>query len=431
MSEARNSRVAVVAGLRTPFAKQGSTLAAVPARDLGKTVVAELVQRAGLDRGGIDRVVFGQVIPTPSAPNIAREVALGSGLGTVVDAYSVSRACVTSYQAMIDLVLAIQSGDIECGVAGGADSASDIPISLSRRLTAAILRARRARSLAKRIGSFAGVRPRDLLPVAPVLREPSSRYSMGESAEKMARENRITRSDQDAYAHESHRRAAAAWDEGFFTDQVMTTFPPPGCDAFAMDNTVRRDSDLAQYGKLDPAFDPRHGTVTAGNSSPLTDGAAALLLMRADKAAAAGHVPLGFIRSYAFCAIDPDWQMLMGPAFVVPRALARAGLALGNIDLVDIHEAFAAQVLSNLRALASPTFAVERLGQSRPVGEIDPARLNIGGGSIALGHPFAATGARQVIQVLHALRRRGGGLALCTACAAGGLGAAIVLESEG
>ncbi len=262
----------------------------------------------------------------------------------------------------------------------------------------------------------------------PALKEPSSDMTMGESGEKMARENAIRREDQDAYAFRSHERAARAWAEGVFDDQVMHVYPPPDYQAVVQDNIVRKDARPEDYARLKPAFDKRHGTLTAGNSSPLTDGASALLLMREDKAQSLGLPVLGTIVSYAFAAIDPLGQMLMGPSYATPRALDRAGLRLADMDLIDMHEAFAAQVLSNVRAFESEAFARDKLGRRQAIGGIDWEKFNVSGGSIALGHPFAATGGRQILQLLHDLRRRGGRYGLCTACAAGGIGAAMILE---
>ncbi|MGA8259218.1 MAG: acetyl-CoA C-acyltransferase FadI [Arenicellales bacterium] len=422
-------RIAVVAGLRTPFVKERTAFKVLPARDLGKLVVAELLQRTGLDTGQVERVVYGQVIPTPTAPNIAREVVLGTGMRPSTDAYSVSRACATGYQSTTDIAESIMAGQILCGVCGGAESASDVPITVSRRLADALVAANKARSLGQRLAALKGLRPRDIIPVPPALREPSSEYSMGEAAEKMAKENGISREAQDEFAHRSHMNASRAWDEGFFDDHVMHAYVPPEYEACVRDNLVRPDSRLEAYAKLEPVFDRKYGTVTAGNSSPLTDGASALVLMREDKALADGYTPLGYIRSYAYAALDPNWQMLMGPSFATPVALDRAGLCLGDIDVVDMHEAFAAQILSNTRAFESRDFAREHLGRDRAIGEIDWNRFNTNGGSISLGHPFAATGARQIMQALKELKRTGGQFALCTACAAGGLGAAMVLEA--
>jgi acetyl-CoA acyltransferase len=245
----------------------------------------------------------------------------------------------------------------------------------------------------------------------------------------MAKENHIPREKQDELAHMSHSRAAKAWADGKLADEVMEVFVPPSFDAIKEDNLIRKDSSLEGYAKLKPVFDRKHGTITAANSSPLTDGASALLLMSEEKAKSLGLTPLGYIRSFAFAAVDPAGQMLMGPSYATPKALDAAGLRLRDLDLIDMHEAFAAQVLSNTQAFASKRFAEEKLGRSEAIGEVDFDKLNVTGGSIAIGHPFAATGARQITQTLRELQRRGGGLALCTACAAGGLGAAMVLEA--
>jgi acetyl-CoA acyltransferase len=370
------------------------------------------------------------VLPSLVAPNIAREIVLATGMPRDIDAFSVSRACATSYQSTVSVAEAILSGAIDCGIAGGADSTSDVPITVSKKLSRALLEASKAKTLPERLKAFARLSPRDWLPVPPALVEYSTGLSMGESAEKMAKENHISREEQDRFAHESHTKAARAWNEGRFDGEVMTVFVPQGhgYEPYARDNVVRFDSQLEGYAKLKPVFDRKYGTITAGNSSPLTDGASAVLLMREDKAKAMGLTPLGYIRSYAFAALDPRGQMLMGPSYATPIALDRAGLELRDLDVIDMHEAFAAVVLSNLRAFASASFATEKLGRSKPIGEIDPEKLNPNGGSIALGHPFAATGTRQIVQTLRELHRRGGQFGLCTACAAGGLGAAMVLE---
>lgn len=430
MQTAPRARVAILAGLRTPFVKQATDYRNYSARHLGQWVVRELLERSQVSATDIQRVIYGQVIPSPQAPNIAREVVLGAGLPVSTDAYSVSRACATSYQTTVNLLESILAGDIECGISGGADSASDIPITLSRPAANALLQLSRARSLGQKFKAIKPLKLRDLLPKPPALREPSSHYSMGEAAEKMARENNIARAAQDEIAHTSHAKASRAWAKGLFDNQVMATYTSPAFNTVIKDNLVRDATKLEDYAKLKPVFDRRHGTITAANSSPLTDGASALLLMREDKAKALGLDILGYIKSYAFTAIDPNDQMLMGPAYTTPVALDRAGLTLKDMDLIDMHEAFAAQVLSNTNAFASKRFAEEKLGRSTSIGEIDFAKFNITGSSIALGHPFAATGARQILQMLHDLKRNNGQFGLCTACAAGGLGAAMILEAN-
>ena len=291
------------------------------------------------------------------------------------------------------------------------------------------MEANAARDVAGRVRPFAGLRPRHLIPKTPALEDKATGLTMGDAAEKMARENGISRAAQDEYAVESHHKAVEAWDKGVYDDEVMAyPVPPDYTTTVIADGIPRRDTSLEKLTSLKPVFDRRYGSVTAGNSSPLTDGAAAVVLMEESAARALGYEPLAFIRSWAFAALDPGWQMLMGPAFAAPIALDRAGMTLEDIGIIDMHEAFAAQVLSNLAAFASADWAQEHLGRDRAIGEIDLDRLNPYGGSISLGHPFAATGARQTLTMSRELARRDAGTALVTQCAAGGLGAALVLE---
>jgi len=430
MAKGNGDRVAIVAGVRTPFAKQGTAYRTLTALDLGKLAVAELLSRTAIKPSEIDQVVYGQVIPSVTVPNIAREIVLGVDLPRSIEAYSVSRACTTSYQSTVNVAESIMAGVIDVGIAGGADSASDVPMVTSKKLSDALLGASRAKGVGGKLSSFKGVAARDLLPIPPALKEPSTGLTMGESAEKMAKENGIPRRAQDELAHRSHTLAAQAWADGRLGRDVMTAYVPPKYEPFSEDNLVRKDSTLDGYEKLRPVFDRKFGTITAGNSSPLTDGASALLVMRESKAKSLGYTPLGYIRSYAFTAVDPTEQLLMAPAYAAPLALDRAELKLKNMDLVDLHEAFAAQVLSNVQAWESDTFAREKLGRDKKLGVVDWDRVNVLGGSIAMGHPFAATGARQILHTLRELQRRGGEFALCTACAAGGLGAAMVLEAR-
>ena len=422
-------RVAIVSGLRTPFAKSGTVYSDLSALDLGKACVAELLQRSGVKPSAVQQLVYGQVVPSISAPNIAREIVLGTAMPRSIEAYSVSRACATSYQSTVNVAESILAGVIDCGISGGADSTSDVPITVSKPLADALVELSKAKTLVDRVKAFEGIALRDLVPVPPSPKEPSTGLTMGEHAEVMAKDNHISRQAQDEFAHRSHTLAARAWAEGKFDGEVMHVLVPPKYEtSVAEDNLVRKDSSLAAYEKLRPVFDKKWGTVTAGSSSPLTDGASALLLMREDKAKAEGLTPLGYIRSYAFAALDPSGHMLMGPAYATPIALERAGLTLADMDLVDMHEAFSAQILSNTQAFESESFAKDKLGRSSAIGKIDWDKFNVNGGSIAIGHPFAATGARQITQTLRELSRRGGELALCTACAAGGLGAAMILE---
>lgn len=422
-------RIAIVDGLRTPFAKQATAYHGIPAVDLGKIVVSELLAKSGIDPKIIDQLVFGQVVQMPEAPNIAREIVLGTGMNVSTDAYSVSRACATSFQAIANVAESIMSGTISVGIAGGADSSSVLPIGVSKRLARALVDVNKARTLSQRLSIFSKLKLRDLMPVPPAVAEYSTGLRMGDTAEQMAKSHNISREQQDELAHRSHTLAAQAWEQGYLNSQVMAAQVRPYREVLQKDNNIRLNSEIGQYAKLRPAFDRKHGTVTAATSTPLTDGAAAVLMMSESRARELGLQPLGYLKSFAFAAIDVWEDMLLGPAYATPLALDRAGLTLGDLDLIDMHEAFAAQTLANIKMLASDEFAREKLGRSQAVGEIDWDKFNVLGGSLAYGHPFAATGARMITQTLHELRRRGGKYGLTTACAAGGLGAAMILEA--
>lgn len=426
----RGERVAIVAGLRTPFARQSTEFAQVPALDLGKMVVSEMMARCDLDPALIEQVVFGQVIQMPAAPNIAREIVLGTGMNIHTDAYSVTRACATSFQSAVNVAESIMAGTIDIGIAGGADSSSVLPIGVSKKLASGLLALSKTKTLSQKLQVLKSLSLKDLMPVPPAVAEYSTGLSMGQTAEQMAKSHAISRSDQDALAHRSHSLAAKAWQDGKVRDEVMTAFPEPYKKWIDTDNNIRHDSTLEGYAKLRPAFDRDYGSVTAANSTPLTDGAAAIILMREGRAKELGMEIMGYLRSYAFSAIGVEQDMLMGPSYATPLALDRAGITLTDLTLIDMHEAFAAQTLANLKMFASDSFARQQLGRSHAIGEVDMDKFNVLGGSIAYGHPFAATGARMITQTLRELKRRGGGLALNTACAAGGLGAAMILEVE-
>ncbi|HAT7737971.1 TPA: acetyl-CoA C-acyltransferase FadI [Vibrio vulnificus] len=426
----QGERVAIVAGLRTPFARQSTEFSQVPAVDLGKMVVSDLLARTDIDPKLIDQVVFGQVVQMPEAPNIAREIVLGTGMNIHTDAYSVTRACATSFQSAVNVAESIMAGAIDIGISGGADSSSVLPIGVSKKLAASLLALSKTKTLGQKLKVLSGLGLKDLMPVPPAVAEYSTGLSMGQTAEQMAKTHGITRAEQDALAHRSHTLASQAWRDGKIAGEVMTAFPEPYKKWIAEDNNIRHDSTLEGYAKLRPAFDRQYGSVTAANSTPLTDGAAAVLLMREGRAKELGMEILGYIRGYAFSAIGVESDMLMGPSYATSKVLQNTGLALSDLTLIDMHEAFAAQALANVKMFASDKFAQENLGRSKAMGEIDMDKFNVLGGSIAYGHPFAATGARMMTQTLRELKRRGGGLALNTACAAGGLGAAMILEVE-
>ena len=429
LSPPRGRRPAIVAGLRTPFIKAGTGFKNLLPLDLGRTVIMELLGRIGIDPKEIDRIIYGQVVATVEAPNIAREIILSSSLPCDIDAFSVSRACATSAQAVVNAAQSILVGDIDVAICGGADSASRPPITVSDALIEALVAANNAKDPMSKARAFRKIKPKDLLPKPPALTERSTGLTMGESCEKMAKENGISREAQDAFALRSHQRSAAAWEKGIYPEEVMSLAVPPKYKTVVeKDGFVRADSTLEKLSSLRPVFDRKYGTITAASSSPLTDGASACVIMSEEKAKALGYEPLAYVKAWGFAGVDPAWQMLMGPAFAAPIALDRAGMKLGDIDLVDMHEAFAAQVLSNLQALASKAWAQKYLGQDEALGEVPDEKLNIYGGSISLGHPFAATGVRQLVTMARELNRRGSGTALVTQCAAGGLGAAVILE---
>ena len=424
-------RPVIVAGLRTPFAKSGTVLRDASAVEMARHAARELLYRSNLDGREVDEIVFGQVIPSVLAPNVAREVSLLPQFPRTIPAYSLNRACASAGQAITNAHDQIQLGNADVVLAGGVESLSDIPILHSRRMSQTLVAASKARSVGQRLGLFAKVRLKDLVPVTPAIAEPSTGESMGQSAEKMAKENGITRDAQDRLALMSHQRAAAATADGRLGAEIAPWFGGPANDEVTTaDNGIRTDASLEALAQLKPVFDRRYGSVTAGNASPLTDGAAAVLLMSEEKARALGYPPLATIRSYAVAAVDPAWQLLMGPAYAVPKALDRAGISLREVGLVEIHEAFASQVLSNTQAWASKSWA-EKLGRGQPVGDVDWSRTNVMGGSIAIGHPFGATGARLVTSLTNEMRRRDVQFGLISICAQGGMALAMVLERLG
>lgn len=425
----KKRRAVVVHGVRTPFVKAFGDFLKLDSIALGDAAVRSLLDRTEVPHAEIDSIVWGGVILPSLAPNIAREIALDLRLPASVEGMTVTRACATGLQAVTLAAAAIERGEADVVIAGGSDSTSNAPINLPQKAVHALapLAFGKASSPADYLGVLAQMMPiSEILPKMPKIAERTTGQVMGESAEEMAGRNQITREAQDAFAERSHHRAADAIGAGRFDGEVA---PVEGHRGWVhADNIVRGDTSLEKLAKLRPVF-AKDGTVTAGNASPLTDGAAAVLLMSEEKAKALGYAPLAAFRSWAYVGVDPADQLLIGPALAMPKALDRAGMQLKDAGLVDMHEAFAAQVLSVLKALGSKAFAEERLGKSKAVGEIDEDHFNVHGGSISIGHPFAATGARMVTTVANELGRTGQESALLGICAAGGLGAAAVMEA--
>jgi acetyl-CoA acyltransferase len=422
-------RVAIVAGCRTPFAKSGTAFKDISAVELAKLAARELLVRTEIAPAEVDQVIFGQVVSSVLAPNVAREVSLLPQFPKTIPAFSLNRACASSNTAVAAAHDQIALGQADVVLAGGTESLSDIPILHSKRFAELLVQASRAKTLGQRLGALAKARPRDLVPITPAIAEPSTGETMGQSAEKMAKENGISREAQDGFALRSHQLAARGTADGRLTAEIAPVFVPPGYETVvASDNGVRADSTLAQLAALKPVFDRRYGSVTAANSSPLTDGASAVLLMSGEAAQALGYTPLAYIRSYAVAAVDPGDQLLMGPAFAVPRALERAGIAWKDLGLVEMHEAFASQVLSNIQAFESEIWARDHLGRTGRIGEVNRDTLNVMGGSIAIGHPFGATGGRVTTTLANEMRRRDVQFGLISVCAQGGMGFAMILE---
>ncbi len=431
MSKRMKRRVAVVAGARTPFCRAGTDLSRVGASQLGAVAVREALLRAGIRGEEVDHLIFGMVSVPVAAPNVAREVGLESGLPPEVPAYTVSQACISANRAITSGADQIVLGHADVVVAGGVETLSDVQILYGRRFRDALVHAStRAKTPMDRVRAFRRVRPQDLLPVPPAIAEPSTGQTMGQAAEKMAKDFGIGREDQDRFATTSHGRAVRAWEEEKLSRHVAPVGAPSptALRLVERDNHPRSDTTVEKLAKLRPVFDRKLGSVTAGNSSPLTDGASAVVLAASEVADAEGWPVLGYLTAYHYSAVDPFEHLLMGPVSAIAGVLDEARVRLGDMGVIEMHEAFAAQVLCNIQGLASASYCQEKLGRSKPVGEVDPEFVNKWGGSISLGHPFGATGGRLVMTVLDRMAEADAELGLVSACAAGAMGSAMVFE---
>ena len=428
--------LAVVSGVRTPFAKAYGALADVPADELGRIALREAVSRSGLSPGDVDEVVFGNVAGPPESANVSRVIALRAGIPQDRPAHTVNRNCASGMESIISAWQILREGRARVVVAGGTESMSQVPLLWRREMQEWLFEFRKAKWGGK-LKLLARLRPSYFQPVAGLelgLTDPVCGLNMGETAEVIAKEFGISREDQDAFALASHQRVTAAWERCFYSGEVTPVIyePPAGEAEEAAETKLERDvgpragQTLQALAKLRPIFD-KHGTVTAGNSCPITDGAAALTLMSADRAKAEGRTPLGYVRGYAIAGCDPR-RMGLGPVYAIRKLLASSGLALGDFELFEINEAFAAQVLACQRALASRTFAGKEWGGTEAIGEIDSECLNVNGGAIALGHPVGASGTRLVLTLLRALKERGLQRGLAALCVGGGQGVAVWVE---
>ena len=417
-------RIALIGGLRSPFTKSWTTLNDVSPVQLSTQVARETLYKYELPAEALDHIVWGTVVSVPASPNVAREVALDLALYDV-PGVTVSRACASGFDAVANAARMIMTGEANVVLAGGVDVTSAAPVAHRKSVIDTLQVAQRQKGF-DLLKTIAKVNPADLFPRAPTISERYTGKTMGEHAEDMAKYWDIARADQDDLAMDSHRKAHQATRDGHAGKQIATVLTPQG--PVTEDNLIRAEMDPDKVSSLRPVFDRKNGTITAASASPLTDGASAVLLMRESRAKELGYTPLGFLTGWHFPALDPRENMLLGNAYSMPTALDKAGITLADLDVIEIHEAFAAQVLSNIAALESAEFCREKLGRSDAVGSVDRGKLNLWGGSIAYGHPFAATGGRMLINLLHLLQHTDGTHGIVTACAAGGLGAAMVVE---
>lgn len=415
-------------GCRIPFLRSGTKYVDLTSYDLARMALRGLLGRTGIDPSTVGTVVMGCVIQDVETANVARESSLAAGFPHTVPAYTVTQACISSNQAVASAADAIRLGRVDCAVAGGTETLSDIPIRFNKKMRKQLFEARKAKSAGDYLKLIRQLRPSDLLPDIPSIAEYSTGETMGESGDKLAAAWGVSRTAQDEYAMLSHHRAAEARDKGLLADEIVPAFVPRDFQPIEHDNGIRGDTNMDALAKLRPAFVRPYGTITAGNASYLTDGASATLLMSRARAEKENLPVRGAVRDYLFVAQDPGEELLLGPAYAIPQILERNGLTIDDVGVFELHEAFAGQVLAVQAALDSKKFAKESLSQSKPIGAIPIEKLNTLGGSLSLGHPFGATGARLVTTAVNRLHREGEKFAIVAACAAGGLGHAMLIE---
>ena len=427
----KNPKVAFIDGVRTPFAKSPGPYGKLRSYDLGREALTALKKRHPKLKETCEQVTMGCVIHNAATSNIARESLIGAGFDLSTPASTVTQACISANRAITNTVEAIEAGCMKVAVAGGVESTSDAPVRISDKFKAVLMKSQRAKGFKDYWGLFKQFKFKDLIPVPPAIAEFSTGQTMGQDADRLAARFGVTRMEQDEFALRSHTLAAKAWEEGKFKDEVEPVMIAPEFNAIEQDNTFYPDSSIQKLSSLKPVFVRPNGTVTAGNASPLTDGASACLLMDIEEAKIQGYKPEVAIYGYGYSAHNPDGELLLGPAFTIPKLLNEAGLTIDDIDVYEIHEAFAGQVLANLKALQDKEFCVEFLGLDDAFGEIPMEKINTQGGSLSLGHPFGATGGRLMMSASRRLLESKGKYALISACAAGGQGSSILLKKIG
>lgn len=442
--------VVLVEGVRTPFAKAGSKLKDVHPAELGRVAVHELLERANLDVNVIDEVIMGNTGNPPDSVNIARVIGLRAGIPLKTPAMTVHRNCASALESITTAYERIRSGTCDVVVAGGAETMSQLPLLMSRPFVKAFEKLSGARNAPQQLGAllsllkadfkqvfelattspFAATAHKPRIAVMEGLTDPFVGINMGQTAEILAKEWGLSRDDQDAFALISHQRASAAQKSGRLDEETTPVFLPPTFKEFVVqDIGPRADQSLQQLAKLKPFFDKKYGTITVANACPITDGAAAVILMSRARAKDLGHTPVASVRSYAYAGLEPE-RMGLGPVYATPVALKRAGLNFEDLGLIELNEAFAAQVLACVKAFESDQFCKEKLGLPGKMGEVNRDRLNVNGGAIALGHPVGATGSRLVITLMKEMKKRDVQFGLATLCIGGGQGGAIILERE-
>ena len=421
-------RVVVVNGTRTPFARARTAFSKMTPAALGAVALRETIARSDIDPKLVDECYFGIVSPPAEGSNIAREAMFDAGLPPTIPCTTINRYCASAAEAAAAIAAKIISGQIDIGLAGGVESISSVRALFSLQATNFFSDFARMKTTGQKLSKLSKFSPTLLAPHAPGITEPTLGLSMGQSADLMARQFKVSREEQDKFAVESHQKANKAWESGFYKSHVVAVATPDGA-IVDKDTDVRSDTSVEKLSTLRPVF-YKDGTITAGTASPLTDGASAVLLMTESKARELKMKPLGAIIGYAAAAVDIQKEpLLIGPVYAIPKALKAAGIKWEDLDLLEIHEAFAGQVLATIRAIESPEFAKEKLGLDKAIGRVDMSKLNVNGGSIPLGHPFGATGGRMILQTLHGLKQAGKRYGLISICAAGGLGSVMILEA--
>ena len=420
--------IVFIDGCRTPFLKSGTDYLNLMSYELGQFAIKGLIQKTGLDPKEVDQVIMGTVISNVQTSNVAREAALGAGIPNKAHCQTVTQACISANRAICNGVNEILVGNADVVIAGGVENTSDTPIGFPKKMRNKLFGAQKLRGLGDTLKFVFSLRPSDFIPVRPAVAEYMTGRTMGQDCDIMAARYGVTREEQDDFSYRSHQLAGKAQEEGHLKEEMCEVTLEPKFKAISIDNGVRPNSKREKLAKLRPAFDKKHGTLTAANSSFLTDGGAASLIMTEDKSKELGLTPKSRIVEYVFTGQDVEDELLLGPAYAISQVLEKAGLTLDQMDVIELHEAFAGQVITNIKCLASDEFAKEKLGRDKAVGVVDESKLNTWGGSLSIGHPFGATGSRLITTASNRLLNEGGKYAILAACAAGAHGHAMIIE---